>query len=83
MFNVLLFFIVVGDRLKKEAEIKLNEEHNEALKKKVEELLQEKNKTLDDKIRPEERLKYEKSLCTVMEQFDNCKIAVNHNISII
>jgi len=77
MFNVLLFFVVTGDRLKKKAEIKLNEEHNEALKKKVEELIQEKNKTLDDKIRPEERLRYEKSLRTVMEQFDNCKIAVN------
>ena len=83
MFNVLLFSIVVGDRLKKEAEIKLNQEHNGALKKKAEELLQEKNKTLDDKIRPEERLRYEKSLCTVMEQFDNCKIAVNQNVSII
>lgn len=83
MFTVFLFFIVVGDRLKKQAEIQLNEEHNEALQRKVEELMQIKNKTLDNKIRPAERLRYEKSLSTVMEQFNNCKIAVIQTISII
>lgn len=83
MFTALLFFIVVSDRLKKQAETKLNEDHNEALQKKVEELMKIKNETLEDKIKPAERLRYEKNLSTVMEQFNNCKIAVNQTISTI
>jgi len=77
MFTALLCFKVVGDRLKKQAKTKLNEDHNKALQKKVEELMKKKIETLDDKIKPAERLRYEKNLSTVMEQFNNCKIAVN------
>jgi len=61
----------------------MNEEHNEALQKKVEELIQKKNETLNEKIRPAEKLRYEESLSTIMDQFNNCKISVIHTIFII
>jgi len=76
-------FIVVGERLKGQAEIKLNDQHNEALQRKVEELMKKKKQTLDEKIRPAEKLRYEKKLSQVMEQFNNCKIAVIQTISMM
>ncbi|CAH1731001.1 unnamed protein product [Aphis gossypii] len=65
----------VGERLKQQAEIKLNNEHDKALQRKVEQLLEEKNKVLNEKIRPVERAKYEKNLAVVVDEFNNFKFA--------
>ncbi|XP_025197479.1 uncharacterized protein LOC112596202 [Melanaphis sacchari] len=73
----------VGDRLKRQAEIKLNDEHDKALQRQVERLIADKNKTLNEKIRPMERSIYEKNLSVIMEEFDNSKIAVTQSISIV
>jgi len=45
--------------------------------------MEKKKQTLDEKIRPAERLRYEKNLSKVMEQFNDCKIAVIQTISMM
>jgi len=63
--------------------MKLNDEHDKALQRKVEQLLEEKNKILNEMIRPVERSKYEKNLAVVVDEFNNFKFAVTQSISII
>lgn len=83
LYVYIYYIIGVGERLKQQAEIKLNNEHDKALQRKVEQLLEEKNKVLNEKIRPVERAKYEKNLAVVVDEFNNFKFAVTQSISII